>query len=174
MAWERLPASWLLAGNLPYNVGTALLERVLAAAPPGVRCGFLLQREVVDRLVARPGTKEYGALSVLVTARAAVRRLGTLKPGAFMPSPRVESSFVGVELRPAPLSAAGMAALERVVRAAFGQRRKTLRNALGAVFGRERGEALLAAAGLSAAERAERLAPESFFLLAEILASSER
>jgi len=172
MAWDRLPAAWLLAGNLPYNVGTALLERVLASAPPGIRCGFLLQKEVVDRLVAQPGTKEYGALSVLVAARAAVRRLGTLRPGAFVPAPSVESSFVGVELRPAPLAREGLAALERVVRAAFGQRRKTLRNALGAVFGRERAEALLAQAGLDPAQRAERLAPESFFALARLLASA--
>jgi len=170
LAWGRLPEGWRVAGNLPYQIGTALLERILAAAPPGVRCGFLLQKEVVERLVARPGGREYGALSVLVAARASVVRLGTLRPGAFVPRPAVDSAFVGVELRSAPLDAAGMAAFERVVRAAFGQRRKTLRNALGAVFGRGRAEAALAAAGIAPGERAERLDFAAFLRLTAELA----
>jgi 16S rRNA (adenine1518-N6/adenine1519-N6)-dimethyltransferase len=168
--WPRLPASWRVAGNLPYQIGTVLLERLLAGAPPGTICGFLLQKEVVDRLVAPPGTAAYGALSVLVAARARVTRLGTLRPGAFVPPPKVESAFVGLELTPAPLDAAGMADLERVVRAAFGQRRKTLRNALGAVFGRAPAEAALAAAGVAPEERAERLDLATFLRLAAELA----
>ncbi len=155
--WSGLPAGWSVAGNLPYQVGTAILERIVAAAPAGTRCAFLLQKEVVDRLAAAPGGRDYGVLSVLVAARASVRRLGTLGPAAFVPPPKVSSSFVGLELRPAPLPPARMAGFERVVRAAFGQRRKTLRNAVGAVYGRERAEAALAAAGIDPGTRAERL-----------------
>ena len=168
--WERLPPGAMVAGNLPYNVGTPILERLLAHAPPGTRAGFLLQREVVDRLVAEPGSKAYGALSVLVAARASVRRLATLPPGAFVPPPRVESSFVGLELRAAPEVGSRWSAFEAVVRAAFAQRRKTLRNALGAVHGLARAEAALAALGIPRSERAERLSLEQFARLGEELA----
>lgn len=169
--WSRLPAPWLVAGNLPYNVGTVLLERLLAAAPAGVRAGFLLQKEVVDRMVATPGSDDYGALSVRVAARARALRLGTLRPGAFVPPPKVDSAFVGLELVAAPLDAVGMATLDRVVAAAFGQRRKTLRNALGAGLGigAARAAALLEAAGLDPGERAERLTLADFAALARQL-----
>lgn len=171
LAWERLPGDWIVAGNLPYNVGTVLLERLLAAAPAGVRAGFLLQREVVDRMVAAPGSDAYGALSVRVAARARAVRLGTLRPGAFVPPPKVDSAFVGLELVAAPLDADAMIALDRVVAAAFGQRRKTLRNALGAGLGIGAGRAatLLEAAGLDPGERAERLSLADFVALARRL-----
>lgn len=172
LAWERIPAAWRVAGNLPYNVGTAILERLVTSGPAGLRAGFLLQKEVVDRLVAAPGTSAYGALSVLVAARAAVRRLGDLPPSAFRPPPQVESSFVGLELRPPAFGAGGPAAFEAVVRAAFGQRRKTLRNALGAVWGRERAEAALARAGIAPELRAERLGVDEFAALGAALAGS--
>jgi 16S rRNA (adenine1518-N6/adenine1519-N6)-dimethyltransferase len=171
LAWERLPADWIVAGNLPYNVGTVLLERLLAAAPAGVRAGFLLQREVVDRMVAAPGSGDYGALSVRVAARARATRLGTLRPGAFVPPPKVDSAFVGLELVAAPLDAGGMIALDRVVAAAFGQRRKTLRNALGAGLGigAGRAAALLESVDLDPGARAERLSLADFVALARRL-----
>jgi len=172
--WSALPPDRIVTGNLPYNVGTVLLERLLAAAPAGVRAGFLLQREVVDRIVAPVGTHEYGALSVRVAVRARATRLGTLRPGAFVPPPKVESSFVGFELLPPPLDPAGMAAFDAVVGAGFGQRRKTLRNALGAVFGRAHAVALLAAAGLPEGERAERLDLAAWLALARAQAAAGR
>lgn len=166
LAWERIRDPALVAGNLPYNVGTALLVRLLGAARAVPRAGFLLQREVVDRIVARPGEPEYGALSVLVAARARARRLGTLAPGAFRPPPRVESAFVGFELGAPSVPADDFAAFAAVVRLAFGQRRKTLRNALAAGWGREAAEALLTRLGLAAATRAERLDLATFRALA--------
>jgi 16S rRNA (adenine1518-N6/adenine1519-N6)-dimethyltransferase len=169
-AWERLPPSWRVAGNLPYNVGTAILERLLARAPAGLRCGFLLQREVVERLVAAPGGEAYGALSVLVAARARVERLATLRPGSFVPAPRVESAFVGLDVHASTIPPERWEGFEAVVRAAFGQRRKTLRNALGAAYGRERAAAALAAAGLDGGRRAEQLALPQFEALAAALA----
>lgn len=170
--WSALPPDRIVTGNLPYNVGTVLLERLLAGAPAGVRAGFLLQREVVDRIVAAVGTHEYGALTVRVAARARATRLGTLRPGAFVPPPKVESSFVGFELLPPPLDPAGMDAFDAVVGAGFGQRRKTLRNALGAVFGRPRAVALLATAGLPEGERAERLDLAAWLALARAHAAA--
>ena len=164
--WSRISPRWRVAGNLPYNVGTAILERFLRGAPAGVRAGFLLQREVVERLVATPGSPAYGALSVLVASRARARQLAVVKPGSFVPPPRVESAFVGVETVTPPVDPALLVALERVVRAAFAQRRKSLRNALAAGAGREAAERALAAAGLARGRRAETLSLEEFVALA--------
>lgn len=167
LAWERLPTPTLVAGNLPYNVGTAILERLLALARRVPRAAFLLQNEVVDRLVARPGESDYGALSVLVAARARARRLGRLPPGAFRPRPRVESAFVGFELDAGAVPPERFAAFARVVRLAFSRRRKTLRNALAAEWGREAAEAALAALGLTPTARAESLDVAAFLALTE-------
>ena len=169
IAWQRLPAGWKVAGNLPYSVGTAIVERFLRGAPAGTRAGFLLQREVVERMVAAPGDAAYGALSVLVAARARARRLGVLAPGAFVPPPKVESAFVGLERLPEELAAEDSRRFERVVRAAFARRRKTLRNALGAAFGREAAERALAGAAIAADRRAEELDLEAFRRLAGAL-----
>lgn len=163
--WERLPAPTLVAGNLPYNVGTALLERLLPHHAVVPRAAFLLQKEVAERLVARPGDAAYGALSVLVQARAEARVLGRVRPGSFRPPPKVESAFVGLVLRPPPLPEAEMPAFTVLVRLAFGQRRKTLRNALAAGWGHARAEAVLAAAGIPPRARAEELGLEEFLRL---------
>jgi 16S rRNA (adenine1518-N6/adenine1519-N6)-dimethyltransferase len=163
--WSRLPAGWRVAGNLPYNVGTPIVERLLEGAPPGTRAGFLLQREVVERLVARPGDEAYGGLSVLVAARARAVALGRVRPGAFVPRPKVESAFVGLETVSPPLPPAEMPRFEALVRAAFAQRRKSLRNALGAAYGRGAAEARLAAAGIDAGRRAETLGLEELLRL---------
>lgn len=163
--WRRLPAGWRVAGNLPYNVGTVLVERLLRAAPVGTRAGFLLQREVVERMVARPGEDAFGALSLLVATRARAERLAVVRAGAFVPPPKVESAFVGLELGAPPLPEAQMSELERLIRVAFAQRRKSLRNALGAGFGRAAAEAALAAAGIAPGRRAEELGLAEFLAL---------
>jgi 16S rRNA (adenine1518-N6/adenine1519-N6)-dimethyltransferase len=157
IAWDRLPAPTLLAGNLPYNVGTAILERLLPHHERIPRAAFLLQKEVVDRLTARPGDEAFGSLSVLVAAYAQATVLGRVKPGSFRPPPKVESAFVGLELHPPPLPAEEMAGFTAFVRLAFSQRRKTLRNSLASGWGREKTEAVLAAAGVGERVRAEEL-----------------
>ena len=162
LAWERLPAGWRVAGNLPYNVGTAIVERIVTRARPGTIAGFLLQREVVDRLTAQPGDEAFGALSLLVAARARAVRLGRVRPGAFVPPPEVESAFVGLETKTPPLPPEEMPELERLVRAAFGQRRKSLRNALASVYGRSEAERRLEAAGIDPGRRAETLDLQAF------------
>jgi 16S rRNA (adenine1518-N6/adenine1519-N6)-dimethyltransferase len=163
--WSRLPAGWRVAGNLPYNVGTAILERLLRGAPAATRAGFLLQREVVDRMVARPGDAAYGALSLLVAARARATRLGVVRAGAFVPPPKVDSAFVGLETVAPPLPPGEMAGLERLIAVAFGQRRKSLRNALAAGYGRPAADAALAGAGIAPGRRAEELDLPAFLAL---------
>lgn len=157
IAWERLPAPTLVAGNLPYNVGTAILERLLPHGGRVPRAAFLLQKEVVDRLVAGPGDEAYGSLSVMVAAYAQARTLARVKPGSFRPPPKVESAFVGLELHPPPLPSEEMGAFLAMVRLAFAQRRKTLRNSLASGWGREKTAEILQAAGIGEKVRAEEL-----------------
>ena len=168
--WRRLAGPrrpHLVAGNLPYNVATPIVERLLTRAPSGAvaRAAFLLQREVAERLVASPGTRAYGVLTVLVAAHAEARLLGRVGPGAFRPPPKVESAFVGLTPHPPPLPPAEMPAFLRTVHLAFSQRRKTLRNALGAAWGRDRAVQILERAGVPPGARAEQLALEDFLAL---------
>ncbi len=157
IAWDRLPASTLVAGNLPYNVATAILEDLLPHHARIPRAAFLVQKEVADRIVAAPGADAYGSFSVIVAAHARPRILGRVKPGSFRPPPKVDSAFVGLELQPPPLPETEMAGFISLVRLAFGQRRKTLRNALAAGWGKGRAEAVLAEAGIPERARAEEL-----------------
>lgn len=157
IAWERLPPPTLVAGNLPYNVATAILETLLPHHARIPRAAFLVQKEVADRIVAAPGTDAYGSFSVLVAAYARPRILGRVKPGSFRPQPKVDSAFVGLELAPPPLPEEEMPGFIAFVRLAFAQRRKTLRNALAAGWGKAKAEAVLAAAGIPGRARAEEL-----------------
>ena len=163
--WRRLPVPTLVAGNLPYNVATAILERMLPHHERIPRAAVLVQKEVADRLVARPGGAAYGSLSVIVAAYANAQILGRVRPGSFRPPPKVESAFVGFALHPPPLPAREMRAFIAMVRLAFGQRRKTLRNALAAGWGREKAEAVLSAVGLPEKVRAEELELDQFLAL---------
>ncbi len=132
--WERLPAPTLAAGNLPYAISTALIARMLRHPRQVPRAAFLVQKEVGDRLVARPGEPDYGALSVLVAARSDARLLGRVRAGSFRPPPKVDGAFVGLVAKEPPLPPASMERFERTVHQAFGQRRKTVRNSLGAAL----------------------------------------
>jgi 16S rRNA (adenine1518-N6/adenine1519-N6)-dimethyltransferase len=160
--WGRLPAPTLAAGNLPYNVATAILERMLPHHERVPRAAFLVQKEVADRLVARPGDEAYGSLSLLVAAYANARLLGRVRRGSFRPPPKVEGGFVGLELHPPPFPPEEMPELIALIRLAFNQRRKTLRNALAAGWGKERAEAALAAVGLPDKVRGEELGLAEF------------
>jgi 16S rRNA (adenine1518-N6/adenine1519-N6)-dimethyltransferase len=168
LPWGRLRAPTLAAGNLPYNIATALLGALLPHHERVPRAAFLVQREVAERLLAAPGDPAYGSFSVLVAAYARAVPLGRVRRGSFRPPPKVEGAYVGFELRPPPLPEGEMPAFLATVRLAFGQRRKTLRNALAAGWGRERAAAALAALGLPEDARAERLG------LAELLALHRR
>lgn len=131
LAAERLGPEPVVVGNLPYNVGTEILFRVLESTVPAARMVFMLQREVAQRLVAAPSTSAYGLLTVKVAMRADVQLVMRIRPGAFAPPPKVESAVVVVQplsrLRFDVPSYEGLCAL---LDAGFGLRRKTLVNAL--------------------------------------------
>lgn len=161
----RLPAPTLLAGNLPFNVATHLIEQTLPWGERVPRAAFMVQKEVAERLVAKPGEPAYGSFSVIVAAWAQAVPLGTVRPGSFRPPPKVAAGLVGFELREPPLARAEMPGFTALVRLAFAQRRKTLRNSLAAAWGKERAEAVLARAGIEASTRAEVLGLADFLEL---------
>jgi 16S rRNA (adenine1518-N6/adenine1519-N6)-dimethyltransferase len=157
-----------VVANLPYNVSTALLVNWLheIAADPAVVDTLVLmfQQEVADRLVAAPRSKDYGRLSVLTQWLCEARILFTVPRTAFTPPPKVTSSVVRLTPRPEPLAPAPLAALEAVTAAAFGQRRKMLRQSLKQVA--RDPQALCTAAGLDPTSRAEALSVAAFCALA--------
>jgi len=165
------PAPRRVVANLPYNVSTALLANWLdeiAGDPTVVETLVLMfQKEVADRLVARPGTKAYGRLSVLTQWLTRARVAFTVPREAFTPPPKIVSSVVKLDPRPAPLAPADPAVLRRVTAAAFNQRRKMLRGSLKAVSADP--QALCAAAGIDPTARAEALGVADFCALARAL-----
>jgi len=155
-----------IVGNLPYNISTPLLFHLAAYADVVTDMHFMLQREVVDRMVADPGGGEYGRLSVMLQYRFDMERLFVVPPGAFNPAPKVDSAIVRLRPRPAAaLSARDEVAFSRLVAAAFGQRRKMLRNNLRDLVD----EAGLVAAGIVPTARAETLAVADYVRLANSL-----
>lgn len=157
-----------LVGNLPYNISTPILFHVLAHTPAIADMHFMLQREVVERMCAVPGSKVYGRLSVMLQAVCVVTSLFRVAPGSFTPPPKVDSAMV--RLVPKSVVEVGIsdaAVFERTVRLAFGQRRKTLRNALSG----HAGSIDLVAAGIDPGARAETVAVARFVELANLLAS---
>jgi len=158
-----------IVANLPYNVATALLVKWVSIEPwpPWYDLAVLMfQREVAERIVANIGSKNYGRLSVLVQWRCEARIAFDVNASAFVPPPKVTSSLVRLVPRPAPLLC-DRAMLEAVTQAAFGQRRKMLRQSLRAL-GTDTPE-LIAAAGLDPTARAEDVAVEEFVSLARML-----
>jgi 16S rRNA (adenine1518-N6/adenine1519-N6)-dimethyltransferase len=158
-----------IVANLPYNIATALLVKWVSIEPwpPWYDLAVLMfQREVAERIVADIGSKNYGRLSVLVQWRCEARIAFDVNASAFVPPPKVTSSLVRLVPRPAPLPC-DRAMLEAVTAAAFGQRRKMLRQSLRAL-GTDTQE-LIAAAGLDPTARAEDVAVEQFVSLAQML-----
>jgi 16S rRNA (adenine1518-N6/adenine1519-N6)-dimethyltransferase len=166
--YATLGARLRVVGNLPYNISSPLLFHLAGFAASLADLHVMLQREVVARMGAAPATADYGRLSVMVQAKFAVTRLFVVPPGAFRPAPRVDSAVV----RLVPLGAhapaiADAALFDRLVAAAFGRRRKTLRNALAGFCRAES----LAAAGIDPGARGETLAVADYARLANWLAA---
>jgi 16S rRNA (adenine1518-N6/adenine1519-N6)-dimethyltransferase len=130
IAWQRLPAGAAVAGNLPYNVSTAIIELLLDRVPASTRFGFLVQLEVAERLCAAPRSSAYGSFSVLAQTSVPWRVLARVKPGSFHPPPKVQSAFVGGMLAPREMPLAEWLLYKTFVRACFARRRKTLANSL--------------------------------------------
>ena len=161
-----------IVANLPYNIATAFLVAWVSVEPwpPWYDAAILMfQREVAERIVAEPGTKSYGRLSVLVQWRCEARILFDINPSAFVPPPKVTSSLVRVVPRAAPL-ACDRRGLEIVTAAAFGQRRKMLRQSLRSLG--VDAPRLIAAAGLTPTARAEEIPVAGFVSLARALAAT--
>jgi 16S rRNA (adenine1518-N6/adenine1519-N6)-dimethyltransferase len=152
-----------LVGNLPYNLSSPILFHALDHAAAIRDMHFMLQKEVVDRMAAGPGSKTYGRLSVMLQAWCEVTALFTVGPGAFRPPPKVDSAVVRLVPRPpASVGIVDPARFAAIVRDAFGQRRKTLRNALSRLCD----EATIRAAGLDPQARAEQVPVSGFVRLA--------
>ena len=152
-----------VCGNLPYNISTPLLFHLLDAGAAIIDMHFMLQKEVVDRMVAPPGGKDYGRLTVMLAAACRVRRLFNVGRGAFNPPPRVDSAIIRLEpLVSAPFEIHDATRFAQVVAGAFSMRRKTLRNSLrGLVDGSG-----FRLAGVDPSRRAETLSPAEFAALA--------
>jgi 16S rRNA (adenine1518-N6/adenine1519-N6)-dimethyltransferase len=168
--FSELPRELRVVGNLPYNISTPLLFHLARYAERIRDMHFMLQKEVVERMVATPGGRDYGRLSVMLQYRFEMELLLEVAPGAFSPPPQVESAVVRMHPRPrAQLNAASEQALEQVVRGAFAQRRKTLRNSLAGLLAAGDYAALGIAPGL----RAENLAVADFVAISNYLENKE-
>ncbi|HEX8963588.1 MAG TPA: 16S rRNA (adenine(1518)-N(6)/adenine(1519)-N(6))-dimethyltransferase RsmA [Rhodocyclaceae bacterium] len=162
-----LGAGLRIVGNLPYNISTPLLFHLAGYAAQVRDMHFMLQKEVVDRMVAEPGTADYGRLSVMLQYRFDMERLFVVPPGAFNPAPQVDSAIV--RLLPKPLGqlrARDEAVFSQVVQAAFSQRRKMLRNTLRGRFS----EAQLESLGVAPTARAEELSVDDYVALSNAAA----
>jgi len=169
--WSSLPAPLRIVGNLPYNISSPLLFALTPVAERVIDQHFMLQKEVVERMVAKPGSRTYGRLSVMLQLRYRMKRLFDVSRGAFRPAPQVTSSIVRMQpITPAEMPSVEPAAFARVVAAAFGQRRKTLRNALAELMTAE----TIEAAGIDPKARAETLTVDHFVRLSKQFAQVAR
>ena len=163
--FSTLPQGARLVGNLPYNISTPLLFRLAEVADRFRDLHFMLQREVVERMVARHSTPDYGRLSVMLQTRFRMKKLFVVPPGAFRPPPKVESAVVRMQpIRPEELPDFDRVVFAAIVRRAFSARRKTLRNALALAPGD------FEALGVDAGLRPENLAPADYVRVARHVA----
>jgi 16S rRNA (adenine1518-N6/adenine1519-N6)-dimethyltransferase len=159
-----------VVGNLPYNISSPILFHCLDHIDAIEDMHFMLQKEVVERMAAAPGSKVYGRLSVMLQLVCRVDPLLNVPPGAFRPPPKVDSAVVRLTPRAlAERPAADSALIARIVKAAFGQRRKTLSNALAGVVTPDQ----IIAAGIEPRVRAEQLAPAAFVAWARVVGHAE-
>ena len=162
----------VVVANLPYNIATAVLAALLAQAPAFARLVVMVQREVAERLRAAPGSKTYGALSVLTQAAARVERGFRVSPAAFVPRPKVDSEVICIEPHPtAPVRITDPAVFRRVVLTAFNQRRKQLGNSLAGTLPDPANT--LRALGIDPARRAETLTLAEFAAIATAVAAAQ-
>lgn len=161
--FTTLPSPLRVVGNLPYNVSTPILFRIAEIADRVKDCVFMLQKEVVERMVAAPDTPDYGRLSVMLQYRFAMEMMVRVPPGAFTPPPKVDSALVHmVPLGDHRPRARDEALFAKIVMAAFSQRRKTLRNAVKALVAPD----AFAATHIEATRRGETLSVAEFIALA--------
>ena len=169
--WFSGDRAYRMAANLPYNISTPILGRLLGHAREGrlADAFLMLQKEVADRLVAAPGTADYGPLAIATTLQADVRRIFVLPPGAFRPPPKVHSAVVHLVFRPDRVPVTDHARFDAIVRHVFTQRRKMLSTSLGALARGEGADAAdwLRAAAVDGSRRPETLTLAEFARLAD-------
>jgi 16S rRNA (adenine1518-N6/adenine1519-N6)-dimethyltransferase len=169
--YETLSGKWKVVANLPYYISTPIIQKLLSHREKFTSLTLMLQKEVAERIAAEPGGKEYGYLSVLVQFRAIPRLEFSVPAGAFTPRPKVDSAVITLSIRDQP--AAPVSDEEfflRVIKAAFSQRRKTLRNSLKQLNAPpERMELVMDETGIDLARRAETLSVQEFAKLSDFL-----
>lgn len=165
--FAALPAPLRIVGNLPYNISTPILFHIAATAAGCKDLHFMLQQEVVERMIANPSEPEYGRLSVMLQYRFRIERLFAVSPAAFRPQPKVHSAVVRLIPRPASeLECLDEALLSKVVRKAFSMRRKTVRNSLSDFIS----AADLSGLGIEPGRRAETFSVATFVTIANWIA----
>lgn len=168
---------WKAVANLPYNIATEVIFRLLDCASHFVSLHLMVQKEVADRLIASPGSKDYGILSVFAQLHSNNRIVTRLPPGAFTPPPKVDSAVVEFQISDGcRFDILDLARFKAVVRAAFGQRRKTIANALKAGLQATSSEKILGAleqADIPPMARAETVSIEKFATLANVLSDAK-
>jgi len=167
--WDEVApgTGWKVVANLPYNVGTKVLMQVLRCPRNFDSATVMLQKEVVNRLMADKGSRTYGALSVEAQVRGMPVFVMSVPPGAFHPPPKVDSAVIRFDIFDEPQTAGVQpSAFDRVVKGGFAQRRKTVLNSLGSRFGKDRARAALDAANIDSQLRAEHLSVDDFRRLA--------
>jgi 16S rRNA (adenine1518-N6/adenine1519-N6)-dimethyltransferase len=164
----------VVLGNLPYNITSPLLFRLLEDFPAIDRAVFMVQKEVGIRFAAPAGSKDYGVLSVLLGAYSRVQKLFVVGPGQFHPAPKVESIVLRIDFFKTAPEGPGFDFLRKLVSKAFQQRRKTLANSLSGVFGLplEALKEAFEAANIDPKRRAETLSPDEFLVLGRLLAKA--
>lgn len=171
-AAEAPPRRFRAVGNLPYNLSSPILFRLIDLRQQHALFAdatLMVQREVADRLVAKPGTRDYGVLSIFAQLHADIRRVLDLPPTAFTPPPKVRSSVIRLDFRRSPVRIVDDALFARIVKGAFTQRRKTLVNALKPL--EPTAPAVVALAGIDSKRRPETLSIEDFARLTELFAT---
>lgn len=169
--YDSLPGRWKVVANLPYYISTPIIQRLIKNRKQFLSLTIMLQKEVAERIAASPGGKEYGYLSVLVQYYTVPRIEFKVPPGCFTPQPEVDSTVITLLIRDRPaIQVRDEAFFIRVIKAAFSQRRKTLRNALKQLeVSREIMDAALINTGIDLGRRAETLTVEEFGRLADFL-----
>ena len=167
--WSGVQKGTLVTGNLPFGVSTRLIDRVLDVPGRVPRAAFMVQKEVADRLLAQPGDRSYGALSVLTAARSEATFLGRVAPGSFRPPPKVEAALVGFQLHYPSVGSELWPSFASMVHLAFSQRRKQLHNVLASSWTRPVADRILEQAELPRAARAQELSLSDFVRLFDCL-----
>lgn len=167
--WSRLTGDWKIVGNLPYNVASPLMWDIVSRAPGLRRAVFMIQKEVADRILAGPGGKTYGALTVWMRSFTVPGKGFVLGPAAFSPPPKVDSAVITLDPLPSDQRPASPAALAALLKLCFGLRRKQLHGILRRAFPDRYAPALLTGLGIDLNQRPETLTPREFQNLASVL-----